>query len=143
MFRTDIEDAHTLFQTDLAADQIELGFLGGVERFGFTPIAAGIDHARVEHAPVEVITDVVVLFADLAHVQPLWIEDHALDGQKRQSRIEFDPILQLPGQAPVQELVDCLAVPPAIHIGLTQPQCPLGHHATEQPVVMNLDVPRS
>ena len=52
-------------KADLAADQIELGLLRGVERVGVLPVGAGVDHARAQHRLVEIVADVVVALADL------------------------------------------------------------------------------
>ena len=41
----------------------------------------------------------------------------------------------------VDELIDRLAVPPAIHIGFTKTKGPLGEYALEYPLVVYLHVP--
>src|SRR3546814_12459401 len=61
----DVEHAHPLAQPELAADQVELGFLRIIEVLRLAPVAAAVDQALAEHGAVEVVAQVVVALADL------------------------------------------------------------------------------
>jgi hypothetical protein len=57
----DVEQPHTGAQPELAADEVQLGLLGGVEAVpDVVPDSAGVDHRRAEDEGVEVVADVVV-----------------------------------------------------------------------------------
>jgi len=43
----------------------------------------------------------------------------------------------------VEQLVELLAVPPAVHIGLAQPERALGEHTGVEALVVHLDVERA
>ena len=60
----DIEHVHARPQSQLATDEIELGFLGLFQRLRMQPVGAAVDHAFVEHARVQIVADVVMLAAD-------------------------------------------------------------------------------
>src|SRR5690606_26099965 len=46
---TDVEHAHAWPQPELAADEVELGFLRRVQVAGVAPVAAAVHHALAEH----------------------------------------------------------------------------------------------
>ncbi len=59
---TDVEQALTGGQTQLAADMVQLRPLGLVDRFRAGPeVGAGIDHALVKPKAVELVADVIVV----------------------------------------------------------------------------------
>src|SRR5690606_5519425 len=65
----DVEHPHARAQAQLAADQVELGFLRRVQRLRQTsvavvPVAAAVDQATAEHGLIEVVAEVVVALAD-------------------------------------------------------------------------------
>ena len=75
----EVQHAHPRAQADLAADQIQLGLLGGVQGVGaFVSVGARVDHARVEHRLVQIVADVVVLLADLESARGLAVEQARL-----------------------------------------------------------------
>ena len=39
------------------------------------------------------------------------------------------------------QLVERIAVPPVVHVGLAEPERPVGQHALEHPLVVDPDVP--
>src|SRR5207253_8116803 len=56
-----IEHGHARLETDLAADELEFRFLRVVERLRAPAVVrAGVEHAPVEHALVEIVADVVM-----------------------------------------------------------------------------------
>src|SRR5690606_10365906 len=79
---TDVEHAHAGLQAELAADQVELGFLGAGEVVGVLPVAARVRQPGVEHGLVEVIAEVVVGASDLPSAAAVLAVDQAgLQGQ--------------------------------------------------------------
>ena len=58
----DVEQPDAGAQPELAADEVELGLLGGLQADGLVlPDGAGVDHRRPQDQPVEVVADVVVV----------------------------------------------------------------------------------
>jgi hypothetical protein len=88
---TDVEEAHPGTESELAADQVVLGLLGGLEAVveAFEP-GARVRHRLAEHQAVEVVADVVVV-ADRRRVSPERVPDsdgqHLL-GRRRRRRAE-------------------------------------------------------
>ena len=60
-----LKHAHARLEANLFADQLELGVLCLIQRGGVLPVAAGIVEALVEHGPVQVVAQVIVMLADL------------------------------------------------------------------------------
>ena len=66
----DVEQALALGQSELAADELELAFLGGFERLvEVVEVGARVDEARAEQHRVEAVGDVVVM-ADRGRSRP-------------------------------------------------------------------------
>ena len=83
----DVEEAFAGAQTQLAADQVELGELRVLQRVaGVAEVGARVDHARVEPEPVEVVADVVVML-DRVAVEPCgmarWLDGSAFAPRPR------------------------------------------------------------
>ena len=60
---------------------------------------------------------------------------------EQEAYIAPDLDLQVGPQSAVDELIDCLAVPPAVHVGFSQAQGGPLQHAVVEPRVVDLDVP--
>ena len=137
-----IQDPGIRLKVQLAGNQLQFRFLSLVQGFGSAPVAAGVHHRLIQHLAVEIIPHVVVLPGDLLgsgtvlHVQePRKPEDHDL----------VEPgylIIQAGTQHPGKKFVQCLAIPPAIHIGLTEAKRALRQNAPIELGVVHLDVPR-
>ena len=55
------------------------------------------------------------------------------------SRTNGNPLRGINGNHPGEHLIELVTVPPAIHIGLTQPELPLSDHTRPQSLVVHLD----
>ena len=140
---TDVEQAHARFERQLVAYQFELGVLGGRKIVGVTPVAAAVDHPRVEHRGVQIVADVVVPMTDFEGTfAALEVEQLRLRNAQ-QGRRRGQPSGDLRPMCSIDHLIDRIAVPPTVHVCLAQPQCALGEHTLEQPLVMNADIPRA
>ncbi len=93
--RADIEHAHARLKADLAADEVELGLLRRVQRRRLGPIAAGIDHAPVQHGGVEIIAEIVVPFADLAYAQALQVQEPRLGDADQERQVAGEGVMHL------------------------------------------------
>ncbi len=139
----DVEYAHAALQADLACDEIELRFLRGVERLYVLPIPARVDHARIEHALVEVVAEVVVLLPHAESAAPaLHIDEVRRDSQQHSAR-RAQMLLDIVVQDASQHLIQLLAIPPTFHVGLARPQGPLSHDAMKEALVVHADIPRT
>ncbi len=119
----DVEQRHARFQLQLAADQIELGELGLVERLRVFPVAAAVGHGIVEHQLEQVVAQVVVLLRHLAGAaQALPVTQGVGEYLKRQHPAVLAQVVAAGAQHAERELIQGVAVPPAVHVGLAEPQ---------------------
>ncbi len=87
------------------------------------PVGAGVAHGRVEHGLEHVVANVVVLLAHLEgasaglKIEQAMAQDFA---QQTQLRPVVDFFLDLGAQKTVEKLVQPLAFPHPVHIGLTE-----------------------
>ena len=137
----DVQHAHPRLESQLARAEVDLCFLGLVERFGVLPVAAAVGESRVEHALVEVVSDIVVALADGERSpRALQIDEFGADHVERKNtgdHLSFEPGLQDPGQ----HLIDSLAVPPPVHVGLTEAEGGFGEDPSVKALIMHLYIP--
>src|SRR5690606_30513782 len=62
---TDVEHVHAGAQAELAADQVKLVGLRGIQRVRGFPITTTVDKALAQHGMEQVIAEIVVAFANL------------------------------------------------------------------------------
>ena len=118
-----LQHGHSLFQVDLTADQVELGLLCLIQVAGFFPVSAGVDHSLIQHAPVEVIADVVVALTYLVGALFfLKIEESGFKNVQFYLPVALYLFLEFYRKDSVEKLIQGGAVPPAVHIGFTQAQ---------------------
>ena len=121
-----VQDAHVWLELEFAADEVYFGFLGFIQGVGGFPVAAAVGHSGIEHGAVQVVSDVVVAFADdprpgfVLHVEQECAdevpgEDFCNDGAVEAGLEQFG-----------HHLVQPLAVPPVVHVALAQSQGALG-----------------
>src|SRR3954464_11483736 len=114
----EVEDAHARAKADLATDQVQLGFLGTVERLGVLEVRAGVHHARTEHRLVKIVADVVVTLSDLEGAGDLQIQKMRSYHLRPQSPARPEGVEEACADHPIDHLVDGLAIPPALDEGL-------------------------
>ena len=129
-------------QLDLAADHVELGFLRLIDiGDAFRPVAAGAGHARVERGLVSVGLVVVHRGDALAARDVLHVEQARLKELPDVVGGELQVLVDFALEDAVEELREVLAVPPAVHVGLAEPQRALREEAVPEPLVVDLRVP--
>jgi hypothetical protein len=137
----DVQHAHAGFEFQLATGQLQLGQLGLVQGTRRLPVAAGVAHRRVEHALEEIVAQVVVRLADDVGACPaLQVEEAGLEAVHHPLRRGAGTLAKAVVQQPAGHLVDALAVPPAVHVGLAQAQGALAQHPREEVRVMDAQV---
>ena len=121
----DVQHMHAGCQAQFIADQPQLGFLSVLQRRSLFPIAAGILHMRVQHRQEQIVAQVVMAPTDPA--RPAWrlqIEQARGAGVQQLADAARQSLLQAGAQNPMEECVQLLAVPPAVHIALPRPKDP-------------------
>src|SRR5581483_2961412 len=110
----DVEHAHAGAQTQLPADEIELGFLRIVEVARFAPVAATVDEALAQHRAEQVVAEIVVELADRKRAPPA-LQVHELRAQEQGGLVERrDLLVEARIEQAEQEAVEVVGVPPAV-----------------------------
>ena len=138
----DVEHSHPGLERELATDQVELRVLCCGEIVCFAPVAAAVDHPRVEHALVQVVADVVVR-ARIGRSTPegLPVAHGRLGGQQDEVRPRAQGGAEI-GQLDLdEELVHPVRIPPAVLIGLAEAEFPIPYDAAPQAVVVDVEIP--
>ena len=139
----DVQQAHARLEGEFFADEFHLEFLRRGEVGGVAEISARILHRRIQHRSEKIIPEVVVLMGDdpgarfaLEVQQKRECHFH----QRAETRADgcFDAAVDRPGA----QLLDIVAVPPALHVGLAKTQRAILENAAVEAVVMHLDVAR-
>ncbi len=139
----ELQHAHPGARADLAAHEIQLGVLRGVQVGGAraVEVRARVHHARAEHRPIQVVADVIVTLADLERARRLAVEQLRAHGLRHQHPALAQGRRQVGAHDLVDHLVQRVAVPPAIDEALAHAQRAVAQHALEQAIVGDLDVP--
>src|SRR5690606_23709846 len=105
------------------------------------PIAAAVDHPRIEHALVEIVADVVVLLADLERpARGLSIDDVRLRGE--QDFVDrADLLLGGDAEDAIEHLVELVAIPLPVHVRLAHAERALPQRSPVERLVMHAHVP--
>ncbi len=137
---TDIQHTLPRAQAQLAADQVKLGFLRGVEIVGIAPVAAAVHQALTEHGLVEIVAEVVVAAAHLVAALP-----HL---QVEQARLQcighfapaVHPFVQVRLHQVDEEFIQDVGVPPTVHVAFAEAERAVRHDPREEARVMHLDI---
>jgi hypothetical protein len=126
-------------KTELATDQLELVLLGLVDVGRVAPVAARVTHGGSESGLEQLVAEIVMLLGDFARAAlRLNVDEPAAHVVPHAGPALADIRLEM--FHPADEFVEPFAVPPSIHVGLTQPERALQQDTTEQPIVVDLDV---
>ena len=137
----DVEHPHAGLETQLLADQLQLGLLRLVQRVRAFPVAAGVSHARAEHGLIEIIAKIVVSLADLpGALGVLAVEDALAQHGKKQAQ-RFHLPIQLRPQDVGEEIVELVRIPVAVHVGFSQAEAAARDDPLQHVRRMKLDVP--
>ena len=140
----DVEQPHSGLELELAADQVELCLLGGIEVVGIAPVRARVDHPFVEHPLEQVVADVVVSLGVLLRLLfVLAVAKAALQGELEQRWRRFHMVGEVRLLSDGEELIETVRRPPTLLVGLAQPQLPIADDPLVEPVVVNVDVGRA
>ena len=120
----ELEDPLAGPEGQFAACEVELGLLGGgkIPR-GPVPVGARVLHIGVEHRLVKGVADVVVDLGDLLRsVFVLPVQQPRLGRFDEHGGRGADIPVVVGSQRPIEELVQCFAVPHAGHVGFPEAQ---------------------
>ncbi len=119
---SELQDLFAGCEGQFPADKVELGFLGGGKVLGGpVPVSARVLHVGIEHGFVECIADVVVDLGNLERaLLALPVEKPRLGHTDEYSGAGADLPVVMGGKHPVEELVQGLAVPQAVHVGFSK-----------------------
>lgn len=138
----DVEQAHAGVQSEFSADQIQLPFLGFRQIRRATEIGAGILHLGIQHRLKEFISQIVVSFADNpCPVRALEVDKNRGGDGNQGREIQQDAFIDPSPECPAAHLVQGIAIPPAIHVGLPQTQCAFRENARIESSVVNPEIP--
>ncbi len=140
---TDVQHAHSWPRSDLARDQIELRLLRLVQASRGLKIGAAVDHARVEHELVQIVAKIVMPLADdIGAAGVLQVEEA---GAQCQLHRTWRPqiLLDVAAENARKHLIELVAVPPAVHVGLAGSQRSVAEDTMKQPLVVYAHVPRT
>ena len=137
----DVEHTHARRELQLARDQVELGDLRGVEVGRFAPVSAAVDQALAEHGAVEIVAQVVMALADLEGAPAaLAIEQPRTQGVPAVGPAD-DGLIQPRTQQAREHLVQRLAVPGTIHVGLAERERAVPQQAGKHAGIVDAHVP--
>ncbi len=128
----DVQHSHPRLEAQFATHQIQLVALCRGKIRGVLPISAAIDHSRIEHGGVQIVAGIVVLLADLVGPAP----GLRIAQRRREFRPQFvkspQAVVDLSAQQSREHLVQMVAVPPAVHVGLARAQRAVSQNAPGQ-----------
>jgi hypothetical protein len=139
----DVEDPHPSLEPQLARDEVELRLLRRIQRAHVLPVGARVDHAGVEHALVKVIAEIIVLLPHLEGAAPALHVDQVGRESQHHPAGRAQVLLDIRPEDASQHLVQLLAVPPAIHVGLAGAEGALREYPLEEALIVYPDVPRT
>src|SRR5207245_2069197 len=133
---------HPGTQFELVTNQIHLSPLRRGQVVTLLEERAGVLHGRIEHRFEKIVAQVVMRFADLAGATPrLAIDDQRSTEGEEIAKSECETLLEMGADGAATHLVECLAVPPAIHVGFAKRERAAGQDARKKARVMNLNIP--
>jgi hypothetical protein len=107
----------------------------------FATMGAWIVHSLVQHPLVEIVPEIVVVFANLVRTVPfLQIEQFRLHHRPHCFEIPFECLMEICPQGPVEELIQRLAIPPTIHISFARTESSVTQYPSVETLVVHLDV---
>src|SRR5262249_31293349 len=138
----DVEDPHPGLESDPSTDQIELRFLRGIEICRSIPPRAAVSHPAIEHRREQVIAEIVVPFPDLERPRA----PARIPQPRHHDCQHIPPAPDVPDESrshdACHELIEALAVPPAVHVCLAESERSVPKHAIEEALVVDLRITR-
>ena len=126
----------------MRADEIELVLLRLGQVLRVLPVRRTCRPcALIEHARVEIVADVVVRLDRSARARlALHVEDDGLDGLRLQAPVALDLLLEVGAHDLVDEDVERVGLPPAVHVRLAQTERGVAQEALVEALIVNRDV---
>ena len=138
----DVEQTHACRQSELTANQIHLLPLRDREIIRVAKVRARILHRRIEHCLEEIVAEVVVPLRDRAGAAlGLQIQNDCHDNIDRLAKADSHSLFKMGPQRAKTHLIERRAIPPAIHVGLAEPERSTCEYPPVKALVMNRDVP--
>lgn len=135
---------NTWLKLKFLADHSKFIPLRFLERGSAIPVAARVLHMRVEHLGEQVVSEVVMHVAYLPGADLRLQVEQSRHCQSEDVRPPTrDVIVKTMLRDSVEELIEILALPPAVHVALAETQGTLVQDAVEEIGVFDADVPRT
>jgi hypothetical protein len=124
------------------ADQLELFLLGFRQVVRFLKKGATVLVMGVQKGKKEVIIEIVMPAGnDIRPGRRLEIEAAGAEVKQKRFEIPLDLLFEVSLEQPADALVDPVAVPPALHVGLPETEAFFFQHTGVKTIIPHLDVP--
>ena len=141
---TDVQQAEAGSQTQPLANPIQLPQLRRGEIVALGEERTGILHIRIEHCFEKIVAQIVMHPADFSGAsESLLVRDKRGEKCPDIGKSKFETLLEPGTNGAATHLIQRVAVPPAIHIGFPETECPGSKDSVKETPVMHLYVPRA
>src|SRR5436309_15575767 len=138
----DVQQAKTGSQTQPLANPIQLPQLRRCEIVAFGEERTGILHIRIEHCFEKIVAQIVMHPSDFSGAsESLLVRDKRGEKCPDIGKSKCETLLEPGTNGAATHLIQRIAVPPAIHVGLAEPKRPGSKDSVKEAVVMHLYVP--
>mgnify|MGYP000877421249 CR=1 FL=1 len=129
-------------EADLAADEVELGFLCRIDIGDpLGPVAAAAGHAGIERGAIGIGFIVVHAGNALRAADGLHVEEARLQHLEDKPRGNAERLVDPGGKHTIEEFGQIGSVPPAVHIGFAEAQRAMAEDAVPEAFIVDLGVP--
>ena len=140
----DVQQAKAGSQTQSLANPIQLPQLRRVEIVALGEERTGILHIWIEHCFEEIVAQIVMHPADFSGAsRSLLVRDKRGEKGPDIGKSKCETLLNSSTNGAATHLIQRIAVPPAIHIGFPETECPGSQDSVKETPVMHLYVPRA
>ena len=102
---------------------------------------AGILHRGIEHPLEKIVTDIVMALSDHRGAgATLKVQQMRRQNRQRRMKIQLDMLIEPRTHCAAAHLIEGVTVPPAVHVGLAQPESSAGQDTTEKALIVNVDI---
>src|SRR5437016_6933543 len=138
----DVQQAQAGSQTQPLANPIQLPQLRGGEIVAFSEQRTGILHIRIEHRFEEIVAQIVMHPADFSGApQCLLIREKRGEQCPEIGKSKCKTLVESGANCPATHVIKRFAVPPAIHVGLPEPERTGSQDPAEEVLIMDLYIP--
>jgi hypothetical protein len=116
---------------------LRLGEVAGVSK-----PRAGILHRGIEHSLEKIVTDIVMAFSDdWGSVAILKVQQMRRQNRQRRMKIQLNALIKPRTECAAAHLIEGATVPPAVHVGLAQPESSASQDTTKKALIVNVKIP--